>query len=71
MPCVELFEQQPKAYQEKIIPKEVTKVIALEFSNDYVWYKFVGKTGLLLGFDNYNLSENADAIINYKYLYQT
>ncbi|APE74495.1 transketolase [Spiroplasma citri] len=71
MPCVELFEQQPRAYQEKIVPKNITKVIAIEFSNDYVWYKFVGKTGLVLGVDDYGLSGSADAVIKYKQLDQS
>ncbi len=70
MPCVELFEQQSRAYQEKIVPNNITKVIAIEFSNDYVWYKFVGKTGLMLGVDDYGLSGSADAVIKYKQLEQ-
>ncbi|WP_424527156.1 transketolase [Spiroplasma endosymbiont of Glossina fuscipes fuscipes] len=70
MPCVELFEQQPPAYQEKVIPKNFSKVIAIEFSNDYVWYKFVGKTGLVIGVNDYGLSGSADAVIKYKGLDQ-
>lgn len=70
MPSVELFEQQPIAYQEKVIPKDFPKVIAIEFSNDYVWYKFVGKTGLVIGVDDYGLSGSADAVIKYKGLDQ-
>ncbi|KAF0851629.1 MAG: transketolase [Spiroplasma poulsonii] len=70
MPSVELFDQQPIAYQESVIPKDFPKVIAIEFSNDYVWYKFVGKTGLVIGVDDYGLSGSADAVIKYKCLDQ-
>ncbi|WHQ36635.1 transketolase [Spiroplasma sp. SV19] len=70
MPCVELFEQQPGDYQEKVLPKNFAKVIAIEFSNDYVWYKFVGKTGLVIGVNDYGLSGSVDAVIKYKGLDQ-
>ncbi|MBW3058553.1 transketolase [Spiroplasma poulsonii] len=70
MPSVELFDKQPIAYQESVIPKDFPKVIAIEFSNDYVWYKFVGKTGLVIGVDDYGLSGSADAVIKYKCLDQ-
>ncbi|WP_425380563.1 transketolase [Spiroplasma endosymbiont of Stenodema calcarata] len=70
MPCVELFEQQSEIYQEEVLPKNFSKVIAIEFSNDYVWYKFVGKTGLIINVDDYGLSGSADAVIKYKGLDQ-
>ncbi|ATZ17133.1 transketolase [Williamsoniiplasma luminosum] len=47
MPCIELFDEQPEAYKESIIPSDFENIVAIEAGASSMWYKYVGKKGLL------------------------
>ena len=42
MPCMDIFEEQPNEYKEKILPKNVRARVAVEALIDYGWGKYVG-----------------------------
>lgn len=53
MPCMDIFEEQSAEYKESILPKSVTKRIAVEALSDFGWGKYVGiegKTVTMTGF---------------------
>ncbi|MGQ9747373.1 MAG: transketolase [Candidatus Caldatribacteriaceae bacterium] len=56
MPSFELFEQQPKDYQDAVLPPGVKKRIAIEAGSTLGWYKYVGQEGIVIGIDRFGAS---------------
>ena len=63
-PCVELFEEQSTAYKNKVLQKSARLRVAIEASNDNVWYKYVGDDGLVVGVSDYQKSADGKTIYN-------
>lgn len=59
MPCVELFEKQPKEYKRKVLgPKHVLKV-AVEAAISLGWYRYIGNDGIFIGMTKFGASGKA------------
>ncbi len=56
MPSIELFERQTQSYQNKILQKNAKLRVAIEASNDNIWYKYIGENGLFFGVNSYQCS---------------
>jgi transketolase len=56
MPCVELFEAQPSAYRDEVLPPEVRKRLAVEPGASMSWWKWVSSGGDVLGLDRFGAS---------------
>ena len=56
MPCMELFEAQPPAYQDSVIPRDVAARLAVEAGVSMSWWKWVGDRGGVLGIDHFGAS---------------
>lgn len=50
------FDLQDENYKEKILPKNVTKRIAIEAGAKDFWYKYVGLNGKIIGLDRFGES---------------
>lgn len=48
MPSWDLFEAQPAAYREAVLPKAVTRRIAVEAASPFGWERYVGDRGITL-----------------------
>jgi transketolase len=59
MPCTELFDQQPSDYREAVLPKAVTKRIAVEAGIADYWLKYVGLDGAVIGMTTFGESAPA------------
>ena len=59
MPCMELFDSQPAAYQQSVLPKTVRARVAMEAGASMPWYKYVGLDGETLCIDHYGASAPA------------
>lgn len=59
MPCAEVFSQQSSEYIESVIPRHVTKRVAIEAAHADYWYKFVGLQGAVVGMRTYGESAPA------------
>lgn len=55
MPSTFIFDQQDKAYQSKILPKNIAKV-AIELGCPDSWYKYVGNNGFVIGITTFGAS---------------
>jgi transketolase len=55
MPCLELFFEQDKAYQDSVIPPQA-KVVTIEAGVTAGWHKIAGRDGLTIGIDHYGAS---------------
>ena len=56
MPCVEIFDSQPKAYRDRVLPPNVTKRVAIEAAHTNFWHKYIGTEGVIVGIDSFGAS---------------
>lgn len=62
MPCESVFSAQEKTYKNKILLKNPTLRIAIEASNDNLWYKYIGENGLLINVTDYQHSGSGSEV---------
>jgi transketolase len=60
MPCVELFEEQPQAYRDEVLPPSVTARLAIEASVRQGWDRYVGPQGDVICLDRFGASAPGD-----------
>ncbi len=70
MPCMDIFEEQPDEYKEKILPKSVRARVAVEALIDYGWGKYVGLDGKCVCMTGFGASAPAAALFK-KYGFTT
>jgi len=56
LPSWELFEAQDEAYKESVLPKAVTKRVAVEAGTTFGWCRYVGAEGTVVGIDQFGAS---------------
>lgn len=56
MCCCELFDRQTEEYKESVLPKSITKRVAVEASHPDYWYKYVGIGGDVIGVSDFGVS---------------
>ncbi len=61
-PCIELFEEQSTSYKNKVLQKNAKLRVAIEASNDKIWYKYVGDNGLVIGVNEYQGSGDGSQV---------
>jgi transketolase len=59
MPCTDLFDRQSAEYKETVLPRAVTKRVAVEALAKDTWYKYVGLDGDVVGMDSFGESAPA------------
>ncbi len=59
MPSTSVFDQQSDDYKESVLPKSVTRRIAIEAGHPDFWFKYVGLEGKVLGLDHFGESAPA------------
>ena len=57
------FEQQTDEYKESVIPKELTKRVAIEMASPLGWHKYVGTEGKVIGIDGFGASAPGDLVV--------
>ena len=62
MPCWELFQAQPAAYLEAILPAHKRQRVSIEAGITLGWERFVGLDGLAIGIDHYGASAPAEVL---------
>ena len=56
MPCCELFDHQDEIYKQSVLPKNISRRIAIEAGSDQTWYKYVGLQGKIIGINRFGAS---------------
>ncbi|MDZ8184366.1 MAG: transketolase [Nostoc sp. ChiSLP02] len=56
LPAWDLFEAQDAAYKESVLPKAVTKRLAVEAGSSFGWHKYVGTEGDIISIDRFGAS---------------
>ncbi|MFY9719001.1 MAG: transketolase [Candidatus Cybelea sp.] len=56
MPCWELFDAQPQAYRDEVLPPAISARMSLEAGATMGWAKYVGDRGFAFGIDRFGTS---------------
>jgi transketolase len=63
MPSWELFEKQPDAYRESVLPSSVTRRITMEAGITLGWERYAGLSGRTLGLNRFGSSAPAEVLM--------
>ncbi len=63
MPSWELFEQQDKAYKEKIFPSSLRKRLAVEAGSPLGWHKYITDEGDIIGINGFGESAPGEELM--------
>ena len=56
MPSWDIFERQPQAYRDSVLPPEVTARVAIEQASEFGWERYVGWKGRVIGMKTFGAS---------------
>jgi transketolase len=56
MPSWDIFEHQPQAYRDSVLPPDVTARVAIEQASAFGWERYVGWTGRVMGMKAFGAS---------------
>jgi transketolase len=63
MPSWELFEAQPRAYRDEVLPPEVAARLAVELGVAQGWRRYTGDRGDMLGIERFGASAPAEVLL--------
>jgi transketolase len=56
MPSWDIFEHQPQAYRDSVLPPDVTARVAVEQASTFGWDRYVGWSGRVIGMKTFGAS---------------
>ena len=56
MPSWNLFESQPDAYQESVLPRSIKKRVTVEAGSTMGWRRWAGDDGVVIGLERFGAS---------------
>ena len=56
MPCSELFDRQPQAYRDEVLPPAIKARVAIEQASTLGWHRYVGDGGAIVGMHTFGAS---------------
>ena len=59
LPSTDVFDAQDDAYREAVLPRAVTRRLAVEAGATQSWWRYVGQAGKVLGIDRFGASGKA------------
>ncbi|MYR04733.1 transketolase-like TK C-terminal-containing protein, partial [Streptomyces sp. SID6139] len=62
MPSVEWFEEQPRAWRERVLPPAVRARVAVEAGIGLTWYRYVGDAGRIVSLEHFGASAAAGTL---------
>ncbi|MFT2091724.1 transketolase [Paraglaciecola sp. 2405UD69-4] len=63
MPCTSVFDKQDAEYKESVLPRSVTKRVAVEAAHVDFWHKYVGFDGAVVGMSTFGESAPGPALL--------
>ena len=64
MPSWELFAGQPATYREQVLPRAVTRRVAVEAGVSQGWERFVGEDGAIIGLNRFGASAPGSEVMD-------
>jgi transketolase len=65
LPSWELFEAQPSAYRQEVLPAECTLRVAIEAAAPFGWERYVGRRGAVIGLSGFGASAPAGPLMRH------
>ncbi|GLX68056.1 transketolase [Paenibacillus glycanilyticus] len=65
MPSRELFDRQPEAYKQSVLPDSVTNRITIEAGISLGWDRYAGKDGKVMSIDTFGASGSGNDVLEY------
>ena len=62
MPCWEIFQAQPDAYRQEVLPPAVKARVSIEAGVTFGWERYVGAGGASIGLDHFGASAPAETL---------
>jgi transketolase len=62
-PSWELFERQPQAYRDSVLPPQITARVSVEAASPLGWRKWVGDQGIVIGLDRFGASAPGEVVM--------
>lgn len=62
MPSWEVFEKQSEEYKNSVLPKNITKRVAVEAASSFGWHKYTGLEGKVISIDTFGASGPAEIL---------
>jgi transketolase len=56
MPSWDIFEDQPQAYRDSVLPPDITARVAVEQASTFGWERYVGWSGRMIGMKTFGAS---------------
>jgi transketolase len=56
MPCSELFDRQPQAYRDEVLPPHIRERVAIEQASALGWARYVGDSGAIVAMNTFGAS---------------
>jgi transketolase len=63
MPSWELFDQQPQAYRDQVLPPSVRARLAVEAALSQGWHRYIGDGGAVIGVDRFGASAPGNVVM--------
>lgn len=63
LPCWTLFDAEPQAYRDAVLPSSVGARLAIEAGVPQGWHRYVGERGEVLGVERFGASAPADVLL--------
>ena len=64
MPSWALFEEQSEEYKAEVLPKSISKRLAIEAGSPLGWHKYVGLEGKVIAMEGFGASAPANLLFN-------
>jgi transketolase len=64
LPCTELFEEQPEAYRNSVLPPSVTKRLSIEAGVRLGWDRYVGLEGDVISLERFGASAPGEVALS-------
>ena len=65
MPSTSVFDAQDQSYKDQVLPKSVTKRVAVEAAHVDFWHKYVGFDGAIIGMTTFGESAPGGALMKH------
>lgn len=65
MPSMDVYEQQPEEYKERVLPKKVRARVAVEALSDFGWGRYVGLDGEIVSMHGFGASAPGSVIFEH------
>jgi transketolase len=63
MPCWELFDEQPQAYKDSVLPPARWQRVSVEAGVTFGWRQYIGDRGVAIGVDRFGASAPGELLM--------